>query len=300
MIAFHEISLADKEWIDRHLYCEDTPSADFNFGNMFIWDEHYRQLVCPFGERTLTKVRLHGEPAFVYPIGCGPLRPAIDALRAYAASKGYPFLLRGITERHRELLEREFPGCFCFTEEEKYADYIYEAEKLATYSGKALHGKKNHCNRFEAEHEWRFEPLTPALFPACTEMLDLWLADNAERLDESVVFEHRAIERAFRYYEPLGLEGGALFAGEKLLGFSFGEMTSADTFNVHVEKAAADINGAYPMVCRELTRMILARHPGLVWINREDDMGLEALRRSKQSYKPAFLLKKYAARWIGE
>ena len=235
---------------------------------MFIWDQHYRQLVCDLGERTLTKVRLHGKPAFVYPIGCGPLRPAIESLRAYARAKEYPFLLRGITEKHRELLEQEFPGCFCFCEEEKYADYIYEAQKLSTYSGKALHGKKNHCNRFEAEHEWSFVPLTRELIPACEQMLSAWTEDNAERLDES--------------------------------SFSFGEMTSSDTFNVHVEKAAADVNGAYPMVCRELVRMLMEKHPELVWINREDDMGLESLRKSKESYKPAYLLKKYAAQWIGE
>ena len=300
MIEFHAISILDKEWIDRHLWCEDSPSADFNFGNMFIWDAHYRQLVCDMGERTLTKVRLHGKPAFVYPIGCGPLRPAIEALREYAAMKQYPFLLRGITEKHKALLEAEFPGGFCFCEEEKYADYIYEAEKLATYSGKALHGKKNHCNRFEAEHDWAFVPLTRENIPTCRDMLETWTADNADRLDESIVFEHEAIERAFDHYEELALEGGVLLSAGKVLGFSFGEMTSADTFDVHVEKAAADVNGAYPMVCRELTRMILAKHPELRWMNREDDMGLEAIRKSKESYKPAFLLRKYAARWIGD
>ena len=300
MIEFHAISLLDKEWIDRHLRCEDTPSADFNFGNMFIWDEHYRQLVCDFGERTLTKVRLHGLPAFAYPVGCGPLRPAIDALRSYAAVMNYDFLLRGITDRHKALLEEEFPDCFFFCEETKYADYIYEAQKLATYAGKALHGKKNHCNRFEAEHDWAFVPLTRELIPACTQMLNAWTEDNAERLDESIVFEHNAIDRAFRNYEALGLEGGVLFADGKILGFSFGEMTSSDTFNVHVEKAAADVNGAYPMVCRELSRMLLERHPELVWLNREDDMGLEPLRKSKESYKPAYLLRKYAAKWTGD
>ncbi len=299
MIEFHAISILDKEWIDRHLRCEDSPSADFNFGNMFIWDEHYRQLVCDMGERTLTKVRLHGKPAFVYPIGCGPLRPAIEALRAYAAMKEYPFLLRGITEKHKALLEEEFPGCFAFCEEEKYADYIYEAEKLATYSGKALHGKKNHCNRFEAEHDWAFVPLSRENIPACQAMLEEWTADNAERLDDSIVYEHEAIERAFDHYEELGLEGGVLMADGKVMGFSFGEMTSSDAFDVHVEKAAADVNGAYPMVCRELTRMLLQKHPELKWMNREDDMGLEPIRRSKESYKPAYLLHKYAARWIG-
>ena len=297
MIEFHAVTLLDKEWIDRHVMCENSPSADFNFGNMFIWDAHYRQLVCSLGNRTLTKVRLHGEPAFVYPIGCGPLAPAIDALREYAACRGWPFRLRGVTEAHRALLEERWPGRFTFTEEERYADYIYEAEKLATYAGKALHGKKNHCNRFEAEHDWSFVPLTRELIPACEAMLEAWTADNAERLDASIVYEHEAIERAFTYYEALGLEGGVLFADGKLLGFSFGEMISHDTFDTFVEKAAADVNGAYPMVCRELARMLMARHKELRFINREDDMGLESLRRSKESYKPLYRLKKYTAEW---
>ena len=300
MIEFKAVTLLDKEWIDQHVMCENVPSADYNFGNMFIWDEHYRQLVCPFGDRTLTKVRLHGEPAFVFPIGCGPLRPAMEAIREYAAAKDYPLILRGVTEAHREQLEAEYPGRFEFCEEERWADYIYEAERLATYAGKALHGKKNHCNRFEAEHDWRFVPLTRELIPACLRMLDDWTRENAERLDKSIVYEHDAIERAFTHYEALGLEGGVLFAGEELMGFSFGEMASLDCFDVHVEKADISVNGAYPMVCREMVRMAIRLHPGLKYINREDDMGLESLRRSKQSYKPAFLLKKYTARWIDE
>ena len=179
-----------------------------------------------------------------------------------------------------------------------WADYIYEAERLATYAGKALHGKKNHCNRFEAEHAWEFVPLTRENIPACLEMLEAWTKDNAERLDDSIVYEHEAIERAFTHFEALGLEGGVLYADGKLVGFSFGEMTSEDTFDTHVEKADAAMNGAYPMVCRELTRMMCEKHPELKYINREDDMGLEPLRISKLSYKPVYLLKKYMASWI--
>ena len=245
-------------------------------------------------------MRPHGEPAFVFPIGCGPLRPAMEAIREYAAAKDYPLILRGVTEAHREQLEAEYPGRFEFCEEERWADYIYEAERLATYAGKALHGKKNHCNRFEAEYDWRFVPLTRELIPACLRMLDDWTRENEERLDKSIVYEHDAIERAFTHYEALGLEGGVLFAGEELMGFSFGEMASLDCFDVHVEKADISVNGAYPMVCREMVRMAMRLHPGLRYINREDDMGLEALRKSKESYKPAFLLKKYAAQWVGK
>ena len=300
MIEFKNVTLCDKPWVDDIVRAENSPSADYNFGNIFIWDRRYKQLIARCGDRMLTKLRYDGKPTFVFPIGVGPLQPAIEALREFAAAKGYPFCLRGITEEHRALLEREYPGRFSYREDIDNADYIYLAEKLSTYAGKALHGKKNHCNRFEAENDWDFVPITRELIPGCLDMLVVWNEENAARLDPSVIYEHDAVVRAFAAFERLGLEGGALRVGGKIVGFTMGEMCSSDTFDVHFEKADGSINGAYPMVCRELTRMLMARHPDLRYMNREDDMGLEPLRRSKESYKPEYLLKKHTARWIDD
>ena len=298
MIPFKTVTLCDKHWIDEIVMAEGSRSADYNFGNIYLWDSRYKQLVARSGDRMLTTRRSAGKPPWVFPIGTGPLRPAIEALREYACVHGYePFCLRGITEEHRALLEQEYPGCFAFSEDGDNADYIYEAEKLATYAGKALHGKKNHCNRFEAENEWKFVPLTRQLIPDCLDMLDVWSEENAERLEKSIVYEHTAIVRAFAAFEKLALEGGVLYANGKIVGFTLGEMACEDTFDVHFEKAEGSLNGAYPMTCRELTRMLMEKHPSLRYINREDDMGIEALRRSKESYKPAYLLKKYTATW---
>ena len=296
MISFKNVTLCDKPWVDEIVRAENSRSADYNFGNIFIWDRYYRQLICRFGDRMLTKLRYEGSPAFVFPIGSGPLRPAVEALREFADSRGYPLVIRGITREHREQLEAEFPGRFRFEPETKNFDYIYRAEKLATYAGKSMHGKKNHCNRFEAEHDWRFVPLTRELIPGCLDMMVVWNEENRDRLDSSIRYEHDALIRAFAAYERLGLEGGVLYADEKIVGFSLGEMASSDTFDVHFEKAEIAMNGAYPMVCRELTRMLMDKYPALAYINREDDMGLDALRQSKLSYKPEYLLEKYIAR----
>jgi hypothetical protein len=299
MIDFKPVTLCDKRWVDEIVRAEGSRSADYNFGNIYIWDNRFRQLIARKDGRMLTKLRYEGKPTFVFPIGTGPLRPAIEALREFAAARGYePFCLRGITEEHRALLEREYPDAFADTEDTDNADYLYEAEKLATYAGKALHGKKNHCNRFEAENDWRFVPLTREQIPGCLDMLDVWSEEDAGRLFRSIVYEHAAIVRAFAAFEKLGLEGGVLYANGKIVGFTLGEFASEDTFDVHFEKAEVDLNGAYPMTCRELTRMLLAKYPSLRYMNREDDMGIEALRRSKESYKPAFLLRKYTARWV--
>ena len=298
MIQFHPVTLNCKALMDPVIFAENSRSADFNFGNIYIWDKRYRQLVSNIGDRIAVKLRYEGKPTFVFPIGTGPLRPAIEALREYACFKKYPFTLRGITEENLALLESEYPDCFEYSEDTTCFDYIYSIEKLATYSGKAMHGKKNHCNRFEAEHEWEFVPITREIIPNCLDMLLVWDEDNSERLDKSISFEHDAIIRAFAAYEELGLLGGVLIADGEIAGFSIGEPACSDTFDVHFEKAVYSMNGAYPMVCREMSRLVMQRYPDIRFINREDDMGFESLKQSKLSYKPEYLLKKYTARWI--
>lgn len=297
MLEFKTLTLADKAWVDELVMWENSPSAGFNFGNTYLWSENHKQLVARADGRMVTKLRRGDQTAFVFPIGRGPLAPAVEATREFAASRGWPLVFRGLTEKHLAQLEEAYPGGFAYTENETCADYVYLAEKLATYSGKALHGKKNHCNRFEAENNWDFVPLGRELIPDCLDMLENWMEENAQRLDSSIVRERRAILRAFAAYEKLGFEGGVLRIEGKIVGFSLGEFTSPDCFDVHFEKADGSINGAYPMVCRELTRQLMAAHPNLRYMNREEDMGLEALRRSKQSYKPEFMVRKFTARW---
>ena len=300
MVNFKPVTLQDKAWVDKLVMAENSRSADFNFGNIYIWDKRYKQLACEYEGRMLTKLRYEGKPTFVYPVGNGDLREAMEALREFAAYKEYPFAVRGITREHIGDIEALYPGKFEYTHDTDCDDYIYDIEKLSTYSGKALHGKKNHCNRFEAENSWSFVSLDRELIPKCMDMLSVWTEDNSQRLDKSISYEHDAIVRSFAAYENLGLEGGVLFANGNIVGFTLGEMTGQDTFDVHFEKAVFDMNGAYPMVCREFCRMLMSRHSELRYINREDDMGLESLRRSKLSYKPEFMVEKYTARWKNE
>ena len=198
-----------------------------------------------------------------------------------------------MTADHLPLVKAIFGPDAQVTEERDLWDYLYAAEKLDTLSGKHLHAKRNHIHRFEEENDWRFAPLAEVDFPACRDLLGKWLASSGEDERDGVEEEHRAIERAFQYWDALGLDGGALWVGRELAAFSLGEMTSPDTFDVHFEKADANLDGAYPMINREFVRHIRAQHPEVRWINREDDMGRESLRRSKQSYHPDRMVEKY-------
>lgn len=292
MIELHPVTLADKSWIDPLVWAEGSSSADFNFGNIFLWDESFHQLVGRCHDRVIVAPCYEGHPFFAYPVGTGELAPVLEEMDRYAAEKGFPFVLRGVTAEHLEELRSLYPCCSLESERPLW-DYLYGAEKLETLSGKKLHGKRNHINRFEAENDWRFEEMTEADFSACMALLDEWNAENPEDADQGAADEHRAIERAFENYTALGLLGGVLRVSGSVVAFTVGEPICGHTFVVHFEKARAEINGAYPMVNREFVKLIRQKYPSVLWINREDDMGLESLRQSKESYHPDRMVEKY-------
>ena len=298
MLQFHRVTIGDKPFVDAFTAAENSRSADFNFGNIYLWDSAYRQFLAGVDGRLLTKLKYEDLPFFAFPIGTGDIRPAIEAIEEFCAHDGCHLRLRGVTDEHRDLLEHAYPGLFTFTEDRDNFDYIYLAEKLATFSGKKLHGKRNFCNRIEKGHSWEFKPLTRELVPACMEMLGFGQREFDVPPD-GLEDEHGAIIRAFMRWDALGLEGGVLFAEGRCVGFTVGEKISSDTFDVHFEKAYASVPGAYPMVCREFAKQILTNHPEIVYLNREDDMGHENLRSAKLEYHPEFLLRKYTAQVTG-
>ena len=304
MIEFKPIELSDKAWIDECVRAENSRSADFNFANLYMWDETYKQLVANVEGCMVAKPKYREHPFFAFPVGGGDKLRALEQLRAYASRQGFPFRVSGITAEHRALLEQAFPGALHFEAGRNWFDYIYLAEKLATLEGKKLHAKRNHINRFleNCGGDWHFASLTPDMLPACRAMLADWTQNYLESGGdpEGLDAERRAIERAFGHFEYLGLEGGALCVGDRLVAFTVGEKLSADTYNVHFEKAYADVQGAYPMINREFVRQVLRLHPETVYINREDDMGLEGLRKAKQSYDPAFLIEKFEVCFSGD
>ena len=295
MIELHPVTLEDKAWIDPLVWAEGSSSADFNFGNIYLWDTSFHQLVGRLNDRVIVMPCYDTVPFFAWPVGTGDLAPVMAELEKYSREKHIPFTLRGVTAEHLPLLPRLFGDRYTTEPERDLWDYIYSAEKLDTLSGKKLHGKRNHINRFESENDWTFSPLSHDDFSDCMTLLDEWNTLNPEGDDEDVGAddEYAAIRRAFEHYDALGLEGGILRVDGKPVAFTMGEPVCEHTFVVHFEKANADLNGAYPMINREFVRYIRGKYPKIQWINREDDMGHESLRQSKQSYHPDHMVEKY-------
>lgn len=297
MLILNKIDIDSKTEIERIFGTENSRSADYCFGNVYMWNERFRQDWAVSGDRLIMLLDRREGRYFAYPVGTGDIRPAIADMEALSSEPELPVRICGVCEEHKAELENAFPGGFVFVEDTDFSDYLYDINKLADYPGKELHSKRNFCNRFEAEHagSWSFEPLTGEWIPDCRELLRLWYGEVSGDKAEGIEYERSAITRAFEHFDLLGLEGGVLYAEGEPVGFTVGERISSDCFCVHFEKAHAELAGAYAMVCREFARMIREKHPDICYVNREEDMGIDSLRQSKLSYKPAMILKKYLA-----
>lgn len=297
MISFKTIGLEDKAWMDKLMKEEDSRSADFNFSNFYLWKDTYKAMVAQYQGRLIAKVfNRHEKPVYFFPAGSGDLSAAIEAMARDAARFEVPLMIWGVTPKRIKLLEERFPGKFQFTPNDYAFDYVYSVQKLSDLSGKRLHAKRNHINKFEVENrDWMFEPISKQNLCECENMNKRWADENFKLNGRTNPEEQCALKRAFDHFEYLKLEGGLLRAEGEVVAFTIGEKQNSDTYTVHFEKAFSEIRGAYPMINREFAKYVREKHPEIVYINREDDMGMENLRKAKRSYYPDFMVEKYTA-----
>lgn len=289
MLEFRELLLSDREAIHQNLYTAAGHGSEYSFANLFFWGE---QRVAFHDGIPLLLSRFGSLMFYLCPI-CADLRPLLRLLREDARARGIPFRLFGLLPQEAARL----PADYCLRTARDSADYVYDITRLCDLRGKRLQAKRNYCNRFEEQHpDYRVLTLTRELLPRCADFTERWYLEH-EALHNATDFaaERAAIDRAFRHFDELGMEGVAIDTPDGLVAFSMGNRIREDTFDVNFEKALAQVPGAYPIVNRAFARQIHAAYPAVRFLNREDDMGIPGLRRAKESYFPDRLLHKLIA-----
>lgn len=291
-IVFHEISLADKEWMDARLAEDDRNACEYSFANNFVWRKVYQVEVAEESGCLVIRFVEQGEYVYSYPIGGGDKRAVIEKLLSICHREGKKLSMSPLSEADRKQLLEWFPGEFFIVGDRDDYDYIYAREKLATLAGKKLHGKRNHIARFKDGDDWNYEPMGEDNLEACRSMTYTWMRMRSEKWNEEMEEEVMVLHEAFDHFKELGLVGGVLYKGGEIVAFCIGEPLNSDTFVVHFEKAFPDMQGAYPMINQQF---VLHACEDYAYVNREEDTGDPGLRKAKLSYYPEILLKKYVA-----
>lgn len=297
MLKFREIQLDDKAWIDKCLKVSDFRGCEYSFANNLAWRRLSDTVICHHGDFYIScSFDDERKPVFTFPSGARYDAEGIEKykklfaeLGEYAESVGAKLKISSVNSEHLKWMQEFYKDEITVNADRDSFDYIYKAENLIELKGKKYHGKRNHIKRFK-ENNWSFETLTSDRFDECTAFAAEFYNENKSYDDYSAVVEQFVIHTFFSNFEYLGLKGGVLRKDGKMVGFTIGEQLNTDTFVVHIEKAKSEVQGAYPAICNEFA---IACASQLEYINREEDLGIEGLRRSKMSYHPEFLLEKY-------
>lgn len=290
MINFKQITLSDKKEIDAAFAGNIYRACDFCFANLYAWNARFKT-VFAIEHRTifLRFQDLDGQLYYMMPIGRMPLKDAFELIMQDAIDNKTPFQMKGITSRMWENIQTEMPDKFRYLPDKDNYEYIYLSEKLIKLSGKKLQSKRNHINRFKTDNpDWEYFPITTREeLDECSRMLDEWEEVSISKVDFSKRYDYIATKIMINEFFELQLQGGAIRVNGQIVAFSIGEPLTADSFVVHVEKAFSGINGAYTIINQQFIEHTASE---FTYINREEDMGLENLRKAKMSYYPDILL----------
>ena len=295
MLNFEPIEISHKPLFASYArYCRERISEG-SFAALYIWSHKYKVQLCEYDGMLYLRSGMGKYPAYLPPRGPGDLAAALLLLEREAERQEHPFVLRGLTEARIPQVEAALPGRYVFTPNPDVADYIYNAEDLRTLSGRKYHTKRNFIARFENTYagRWSYEEITPDNLKDVWALQDSWCRKNDCVSNVSLQEEATAIALLLYNMEALGATGGLLRVDGHVAAFTVGSpIMGTDAIDIHVEKADYDVVGAYPMINRAFLR-----HGGAwaMYVNREEDLGLEGLRKAKQSYHPTDLLMRYTA-----
>ena len=289
MLKFKKTEIGDIEVFKKYIGFSGELSCESAFVNLLIWQSAYNNMWAEEDGQLIIKSGKGEDSSYRLPFGNDFLK-GINLIREYSGEEYPDFWVQ--EGKRLDNFKAKFGDKYVFEENRDAFDYIYLREDLANLSGKKYHGKRNHISAFSKKHNWSFKPITAENTEDVKLCAEKWYKENADREDKYLRCEKQGVITILDNMELLGVRGGAVYVDGRVVAFTLGSRISDEIFDIHIEKALSDYAEGYTVINREFARTLTEYK----YINREDDMGLEGLRKAKLSYKPAILLKKYACK----
>lgn len=292
-ILFKEIDIDSKQILDKYFELVDYEACEYCFTTLYMWKELYNTKYYVEKDFAIVAGEYENKGFLILPLARKEnMYKAFDFIIKYFQKNDRKILLKAISKEVVNYLRKEYKDRFIYIEERNNFDYIYEGESLRTLAGRKNQKKRNHLNSFIKEYGDRVEyrKLNEKDFKDCKNVMSKWLEDKGE--DSEFDSEVRAIKRIFDNYDKLKdkIKIAGIYIDYKLEAFSIGEMLNKDMAVIHIEKANSDIRGLYPYINKEF---LVNEFSDVKFVNREEDLGIEGLRKAKLSYHPIKFAEKY-------
>lgn len=285
----------DEDWINSCIAVSGTMASDASFANIYLLRNKYSTKISRYKDFIIRKYSGKGARCgYTFPLGKGDVAKALAEIEKDAKECGERLQFAFITEEQKEVLENAMPARFCYSSDAGDSDYIYLRSELASLSGKAFHKKKNHFSKFVRMYpDYKYYEIGACNIYDAQKVADAWYYEHLQDEDASQLAEYKAIKEALENFEELGLIGGIIYVNDSPCAMTIASKINENTVDVHFEKAVGEyaLNGGYAAI----NKLFSEKLDGVTWLNREEDIGIEGLRKAKLSYRPKIMLKKYSA-----
>ena len=298
-MEFKKLECEDKKSFKEVISHFKYQNAESSFTNLYLWSKAYHIEVA-FGDHAMyisftgADNEKHYLAPFLYDFE-KPIQPALKELRQHLHAEDKTFCIKGVITPIKEKIEREIKPVFQFFEDRDNFEYVYLAEDLIELKGKKLHAKRNHINYFEKTFNYEYRAYDESLKEECIAHINDWVDQKEE--SKSLNDEIGVLHTILNYYDKLDVKGAVVLVNGRVEALTFGEALNDDTALIHIEKANPNIRGLYPYINREF---VAREWADFKFINREEDMGIEGLRRAKLSYNPVHMVEKYSCSVDGD
>ena len=284
---FQSIEIHHKSIFEKYLKAADKQCCDYAFANLYAWAKFYKTVWCEESGFLVIRFHIAGSEKWAYlePLGNGNRQEVLAFIFQDAAQENQPVRFFSLSESFVQAIQ-DFPEsrALYFYKDRSFGNYLHGREKLAFLRGRKLHSKRNHITQFDKQHPNATWHIIDAAKDreSLYALLNRWI-ESQEKITTTILQEKEMIRLSIEHYDALQLFGVILKENDNPIAFSYGSQINGNTFCVHAEKADARYEGAYAKI-NQLTAQNLPEE--IQYINREEDMGLPSLRKSKLSYYP--------------
>jgi hypothetical protein len=284
-----DLTLEDKPLCDQ-LFNQFPPQiSEFTFTNLFIWRQAYQIKISRLQNFLCLLSEQEGSSFFFPPIGEGDVIECYQSLLQYLRGKGIPPKIVRVPEAVVAQIDWKISGMKAQLDRNQ-SDYVYLTQDLTELKGRKYHRKRNHIKQFQEKYSYQYIPLTPEWIPQCLQLEVEWCDLRHCDASPGLLNESFTIKEGFSHFEELGVRGGAILINGKVEAFTLGDPLNPETVVIHIEKANPAYEGLYPMINQAFLEH---QWSGYLYVNREQDLGEEGLRKAKESYFPHHMVNKY-------
>lgn len=285
-MEFKKITLKAATELNKVLRHTDELTCELSFVNLWLWQPLYNNCFC-FDDGILY-LKSYDEDIVTYSLPFGDMQKGMKKIIEHCGTP-YPDIWAQEGPRF-EQFKTLYGEYYDIIESRNEFDYIYNSADLINLSGKKYHSKRNHISAFSKQFNWHYEDITADNIDAVKKCAEIWYTQSADRMDDELKNEMQGVSLMLDNMELLDINGGAIVIDNAVVAFTLGSPINQSIYNIHTEKAIKGYETAYTVINREFA----SRHAkDYKYINREDDLGIEGLRKSKLSYHPEIILPKY-------